>query len=336
MPVIRYLLASGHKVTVAGNDWQRRYITETFTGIDTIHLDGYDVWYSKKASGFLPALFIQLPRLLKIIKNENNWLKDAVDKYGFDGIITDNRYGLYHASVPNVIITHQVVPQSGWGWMPDKILQIAHDERLARFDNCWIADIEGEPNLAGSLSHPAKKPANATYIGLLSQLQKTTTSEEHLLVLLSGPEPQRSILSEMLWKQLKNYTGKIVFVEGSNDVNRKEIPGHITYFNRLTADKLTPLLAAASMVICRSGYSSLMDLIALNKKAILIPTPGQAEQEYLGRHLHREGVFYCTQQKNLDINSVLAAVKGFPFRNLGLNNAHEQYKAVVNDWLEKI
>jgi hypothetical protein len=302
----------------------------------TIHLDGYNVWYSKNSKGFLPALMMQLPRLTQTIIEEHNWLKKAVDKFGFNGVITDNRYGLYHDKVPSVILTHQVVPQTGWGKLPDSILQSLHDRRLRSFNDCWIVDAEQGPNLAGSLSRPAILPVNAKYIGLLSQHQHTAVSEEHLLVLLSGPEPQRGILSDLLWEQLKNYTGKIAFVEGSDNVPQRDVPANMQYYKRLTADTLTPLLAAASMVICRSGYSTLMDLLAMNKKAIIIPTPGQAEQEYLGKYLHGQDVFYCAHQQHLDIMASLNNAQHFPFKKPETKNVFEQYKTVVDEWVEKL
>jgi UDP-N-acetylglucosamine transferase subunit ALG13 len=336
VPVIRYLLEKGCRLSVAGNEWQRQYIENTFPGIHTIHLDGYNVWYSKNGSSFLPALMMQLPRLAHTIMQEHEWLKHAVDKFGFNGVITDNRYGLYHATVPNVILTHQVVPQTGWGKLPDSVLHTLHDKRLSCFKDCWIVDAEHGPNLAGSLSRPSVMPANATYIGLLSQYRRTTVSEEHLLVLLSGPEPQRGMLSDMLWEQLKNYNGKIVFVEGSNDVPERDVPANMEYHKRLNADKLTPLIAAASMVICRSGYSTLMDLLAMDKKAIIIPTPGQAEQEYLGKYLHEHDVFYCAHQKHLDIMASLNNTEHFPFNKPETKNVFEQFKMVVDEWVEKL
>ncbi len=333
---MRYLQQLGCRLTVAGNEWQRAYIEATFPGIHTIHLDGYNVHYSKTGIGFLPALSTQLPRLMQTISEERRWLKKVTDTFGFHGIITDNRYGLYHDTIPSVIITHQVVPQTGWGWLADKTLQLLHDERLNRFDECWIVDVKGTPNLAGSLSHSEIEPVNARYIGLLSQIENIPAREEHLLVVLSGPEPQRTMLSDMLWEQLQHYKDKIVFVEGSDEVQQRDVPQHIEYHKRLTADKLAPLLASANVVICRSGYSTLMDLIALKKKAIIIPTPGQAEQEYLAKYLHSEEVFYHAQQKHLDILASLNNVQHFPFRPLAMHDAFEQYKPAVDDWLQRL
>jgi len=336
VPLVRHLLAEGHRVAVAGNESQRRFIEESFPGIKTIHLEGYNVRYSSTYSGFLLTLLSQLPRLLRTIRHEREWLEEQVAAHGFDGIISDNRYGLYHSTVPSVIMTHQLQVQTGMGNFADQLTRQQHYSYLQRFGQCWVADVPGKPNLGGTLSHPAVMPPQARYIGPLSQMQQpeTFTGGSHLLVLLSGPEPQRTLLSDMLWQQLGTYSGKVVFVEGSSSVPpRENIPGHISYHTRLTQQQLQPLTEQASMVICRSGYSSLMDLLMLRRKAILIPTPGQTEQEYLARHLQEQGVFYTMQQKNFELNAALNAADSFPFQQLLDPGDYRLFVPVMDEWL---
>lgn len=337
VPLIQHLQALGHSVLFAGNDWQRQYIEKTFAGIDTTHLDGYNVAYSKHGGGFMLKLFSQLPGLLRTIKNEQQWLQHNAMSWNIDGIISDNRYGLYHTSIPSVIMTHQVLAQSGMGYFVDNALRRIHYKRLECFNDCWVIDVPGTPNLAGKLAHPDVMPANAQYIGLLSQVEPMPVSEKHLLILLSGPEPQRTLLADMLWQQVQQHTGKVVFVEGSDTITaRGAIPTHITYHKRITKEVLQPLIAAANMVVCRSGYSTLMDLVVLNKKAILVPTPGQTEQEFLGRHLHSEGVFYHAPQKGINLLTALKGAETFPSHKLPLANAQYQYRAVLENWLQKL
>lgn len=337
VPLIQYLYKNGHSVVFAGNEWQRNYITKTFPAIETIHLEGYNVHYSQSGKSFMFSLAKQLPGLLKTIMNEHNWLMQLTTGEHFDGIISDNRYGLYHPSVPSVIMTHQVLAQSGMGALTDNLLRRIHYKRLQQYGQCWIIDVPGRPNLAGKLAHPDVLPDNAKYIGLLSQIeQRRLNQEEHLLVLLSGPEPQRGILSDILWQQVLQHTGKVVFVEGSDNVHRKNIPSHVVYHKRVTKEVLQPLIENANIVVCRSGYSTLMDLAVLNKKAILIPTPGQTEQEFLGAHLHREGVLYCTKQKNFNLKDSLSGTAKFPFKKLSLNNAHQLYRPILDEWIKEL
>lgn len=324
----------------AGNEWQRNYISKTFEGIETIHLNGYNVTYSKKGSGFIINLLQQLPRLLRTIRYENDWLKKVVAEQKIDAVISDNRYGLYHPDIPCVMMTHQVLAKTSMGPVADHLLSKIHYKHIRKYQECWVIDVEGKPNLSGTLAHPDRMPENAKFIGLLSQIADedvSNLSEEHLLILLSGPEPQRSILSDILWQQACDLDQKVVFVEGSDNVTvRTDIPSHISYHKQITKETLLPLMKAASIVVCRSGYSTLMDLVALDKKGILIPTPGQTEQEYLGKYLHQEGVFLCMPQRLFQLKTALNQSGDFPFRKLPLKAGLHQYKEIVSKWLEQL
>lgn len=333
VPLIRHIRESGHTAVFAGNYWQRDYITETFGNIETIDREGYEVYYSKHRYGFMFSLFSQLPRLLKTIKEEHTWIQQVVDNHNIDGIISDNRYGLYHTSTPTIFMTHQVLAQTGLGNVADNLLRGFHYKRIQQFSQCWIIDVESWPNLSGKLGHPAKIPTNAKYLGLLSQIQPGPTSEEYLLVLLSGPEPQRTMLSDILWQQVKNHSGNVVFIEGSNKVNRTDVPQNVTYYTRVTKETLQPVLEKAAWVICRSGYSTLMDLAVLGKKAILIPTPGQTEQEYLGKQLHNSGVYYSSSQKGFSLGQALKEAEQFPFRKPDFTGGFDRYKVILDEWL---
>lgn len=336
IPIIQYLQSLGHAVIVAGNEWQRRFIERSCPAIETIHLDGYNVSYSRSAPGFMFSIFRQIPRLLKTMRKENDWLIEHAAKLQFDGIISDNRYGMFHKRIPSVIMTHQLMAKTGTGKVADEMLRRLHYKYLERFNKCWVVDVAGQPNLSGKLAHPKTMPDNAGYIGLLSQFEKGTTTidGDHLLVLLSGPEPQRSLLSDKLWQQVKQHNGKVIFVEGSNNTApRMDIPAHVEYHRQLTKTELQPLLEQAGLVICRSGYSTLMDLVTLNKKAIIIPTPGQTEQVYLAKHLHKEGIFLAASQRNFNLARAIASSKLFPFKQLALQGSFNNYKAVLDNWI---
>lgn len=336
IPIIHYLREQGHKITVAGNDSQLTFLNETFPGIPSLFLEGYNIRYTKNKAAFSLKILQQVPGILKSIRQENAWLKEQVRKHHFDGIVSDNRYGLYHEKIPSVIVTHQLQIQSGMGVFADSQIRKHHYKYLSHFDQCWVPDMPGKPNLGGVLSHPAVQPSHANYIGLLSQLQPAPTEKknEHLLILLSGPEPQRSILHELLWKQLAVYPGKVVFIAGTDNYDvPNNIPPHITYYGRVSKLHLQPLIETAGLVICRSGYSSLMDLVALNKIAVLIPTPGQTEQEYLAKHLHKQAIFMHVPQKHFDLQQTLKDADQFSFQTKLPLAGFELFKPVVDNWL---
>lgn len=283
----------------------------------------------------MPALIRQVPGLLKTIKREHTWLKEIVITHKVDGIISDNRYGLYHIQVPCVIMTHQLNAMSGLGTIADNIVRKLHYKQLEKFNRCWVVDVAENDGLAGKLSHPPLMPQNAEYIGLLSQAENVDeSSKADLLVLLSGPEPQRTILSQKLWAQLKGYKGRVIFTEGKATAKTpKDIPPHISHYTILAKEKLQDAIQGAGMVICRSGYSTVMDLVKLGKKAIFIPTPGQTEQEYLAKQLQGRDMFPYMPQDNLGLREALEIAAGFPYHRLNIPHAFDRYKNVLDKWL---
>lgn len=282
------------------------------------------------------AIARQLPKLLRTIQREHTWLQQVIAEHAIDAVISDNRYGLYSNNIPTVIMTHQLQVLSGKGKTADNLLRKIHYNYLERFGEIWVVDDHNSPGLAGIMSHPVTLPRNAHYIGLLSQQKKTEPKGAgYLLVLLSGPEPQRTLLSRMLWKQVQGYNGKVVFVEGSTTSAKPgDIPPHINHYLQLTRQELSPMLSGAELVICRSGYSTIMDLVKLNKKAILIPTPGQTEQEYLAETLQAQGRFISKPQNRFDLQQALIDVRNIQLTNNNYASLFEQYKQILDNWLQ--
>jgi len=252
---------------------------------------------------------MQVPKIVRSIKNEHQWLDHQLDTHQWDLIISDNRYGLYTTRTRTVFITHQLGIISGLGKLGDFLLRKMLYKWINKFNNCWIPDVAGDPNLAGNLSHPLSMPNHHTFIGPLSRLKMAQPlRDEYLLVLLSGPEPQRSILEKKLIDQLSNTDEAVVFVRGlPSSAPLMENRGRIRFENHLDAKSLSEMLSNAKAVICRSGYSSVMDLLKLKKRALLIPTPGQTEQVYLAKHLGALRWFVAQEQSKLDLKKGIAS-----------------------------
>ncbi len=344
LPLIHFLIQKGHIVLFAGNETQQHYMLSVFDNIECIDLEGYDVQYAQSKIGLLPKIIAQIPKIKRKIKRENIWLNNAVITHKIDAVISDNRYGLFHSKIPSIFITHQLKVRTGLGQFFDNMLQKIHYNYINKFNQCWVVDIAADSGLSGTLGHPTVLPkVKTSYLGLLSQCKIKANeiaekeAENYVLILLSGNEPQRSILAEMLWRKAIQSDRQIIFVSGSE--NTKEppfIPEHISYHKRLSADDLVRAIKMAEIVICRSGYSSLMDLIALDKKAILIPTPGQTEQEYLAKQMHKNKIFMAASQSKFDIQTSLMNATLFPFQRTHFENAFEKHKLVLSDWLQKI
>jgi UDP-N-acetylglucosamine transferase subunit ALG13 len=284
-------------------------LTREFPQLKVIPLKGYRISYPKKGTLFIPKILMQVPKIVRSIKNEHRWLDHQLDTHQWDLIISDNRYGLYTTRTRTVFITHQLGIISGFGRMGDGLLRTLLYRWINRFNICWVPDATEKPNIAGKLSHPQCMPNHYAFIGPLSRLNNAKPwADERLLVLLSGPEPQRTILEKKLIDQLSNTEEAVVFVRGlPSSAPLIENRGRIRFENHLDAKALSEMLSTAKAVICRSGYSSVMDLMKLKKRALLIPTPGQTEQVYLARHLGALRWFAVQEQEDLDLKKGIAA-----------------------------
>jgi uncharacterized protein (TIGR00661 family) len=279
VPIIKYLILQGYSVVVAGNSWQQSFFQSEIEGVDYIHLDGYNVTYAKTGIGLAIKILKQIPSILTSIKSERIWLQEIIEEYQIDIVISDNRYGLFSNKIPSFFLTHQLfiqVPIFG------KLINKINHQFIKRFTACWVPDNEGHLNLSGVLSHPSIN-ANITYIGPLSRLSKyqyqKKIAQNTILLILSGPEPQRSLLAHKVIAAVENsqYT---LHIAGANNLKSHQYK-QVSFLNNLNTNALLQAMSTAEIIISRSGYSTLLDLAALQQRAIIIPTPGQTEQVYL-------------------------------------------------------
>ena len=338
IPIINELLKRGAEVFLAGNETQAEVLLKEFPGLPVLYLKGYDIRYSNRGSNFLWSIIRQIPKIKRAIRSENKWLKELLMEYAFDAVISDNRYGLYNDSVPCVFITHQLAIQSPLGKWSERLLQKWNYKYISRFKECWVPDSEGNENLGGTLSHPANKPAiPLKYIGALSRFEKKEAKEKknHLLIILSGPEPQRSILEDKLIDEVVHYNGTADIVRGLPATD-KLMPStsQLHFYNHLPATELNNKLEEASFVISRCGYSTVMDLVKLKKKSILIPTPGQTEQEYLSKYLFRKKTAVCINQQDFSLSKALQEAASFDYHFTDLND--NQLKLAINNFVVKL
>ncbi len=307
IPLIRYLLQEGHQVVAAAEGPSAQLLQENFPGIPLLSLTGYRIRYSSSKWRFTLRILSQVPQILSAIRRERKWLQQMQERHHFDLVISDNRYGLHLSGTPCCILTHQLQIKSGQGRLADSLLRVLHYKMLNRFDACWVVDEAANGGLSGDLAHPPVLPPKAKYIGILSQFENravTGSVKEHkILVLLSGPEPMRGQLEALVIEQLRALSQYEITIVAGNPAGALpgDIPQHITYYTHLTAAGLTPLLAEATLVICRSGYSTVMDLAVTGKSALLIPTPGQTEQEYLAQYLQQKKYYYTVPQHRLQL-----------------------------------
>lgn len=333
IPLIRELEEQGATVIIAAEGIQQNLLKNEFPALQFIDLKGYRVHYAKSAAGLAGAILLQTPGLLWAIRRENRWLKKVVTRLKIDAVISDNRYGLYHKDIPCIFMTHQLAIQTGSGFL-NRIIQKINYRYINAFSACWVPDNSGNNNLAGKLSQPGRLPSiPVRYIGTLSRLYKMSVAPAYdLCILISGPEPQRSIFETTILDQLRHYNGRAILLRGLPGASALpgEYPG-LEIADHLPATELNRVLMASQMIICRSGYSSIMDLVKLEKKAILIPTPGQKEQEYLADILMKKHFFFSTPQKNFSLAAALQNAAHYPFVTSGRTN--ENFSGAIADLL---
>jgi len=322
IPIIRALLAKGCDVWLAGEGAQEQLLRNEFPELPFLPLPGYRIRYAKTARGLIWKLIRQGPKMQRAIQYEKQWLKKIVKEQAIDAVISDNRFGLYHPGIPCIFMTHQLLIKSAAGKWTEKIIQKINYRYINRFTACWVPDRESANTIAGELSHPPNKPKIPVhYIGLLSRFRQNQPPEKarsekkgHLLIILSGPEPQRTMLEEKIISEISHYNGTATIVRG--------LPGQpgiipstnmLQFYNHLSAEALNEAMQEADYVISRSGYSTVMDILALGKKSILVPTPGQTEQEYLGKFLLEKRTALCMSQENFVLNNALAAAAIFQY-----------------------
>jgi len=314
IPVIKRLLEHKNDVIIAADKLPLNLLKEEFPFLEFIRLSSYNIRYSQGKSQVFSILF-QVPKLLREIIREHKKVREIIRYKNIDFVISDNRFGCWTKKTKSVYVTHQLMVKMPKGL---KVLEypgfLIHRWFINKYDECWIPDFEGENNLSGDLSHRFKLSQNTSFIGPLSRFEGFVADldkEKHVVVsILSGPEPQRTIFEENISDQLKGKDFSVLIVRGRPGDNEKDSLDNISFVNHLSTNELGNAIANADLVICRSGYSSIMDLVALNKKAILIPTPGQTEQEYLAEHLKNNGLFEMIKQSELEslkplINSVI-------------------------------
>lgn len=326
IPVIRSLMKAGAETVIAADGPQLQLLRLEFPGVEFINFPGYRVNYSKRIPAGIHILF-QTPRLLFNVYHEHRKLKKLITSLDIDAVISDNRYGLWHRHTCSVLITHQV------NILPPPALRVFTPllHKLVRsvirhFHFCWVPDLAATPNLSGELSHGKSLPENTSYIGLLSRFSESPENEKEIkaydmVAIVSGPEPQRSIFEEMLIDQLPPDGKKCLLLRGlPGDQEIRPLRENLDVAHHLPSDMLGRLLRSGPLVICRAGYSTLMEIAMMGNKAILIPTPGQTEQEYLAETLDKSGIYLTCRQGNLNLKTAITEADRRPGLNIQQEN----------------
>jgi predicted glycosyltransferase len=297
IPIINALILKGFEPIIASDGAALELLKVEFPDLIHLELPAYNIRYSKSKWFFKWKIFTQIPKVITVIRKEKKTISKWEKYYNLDGIISDNRFGVRSSKLPSVFMTHQLMVISGkTTWLTTFI----HSYFIKSFNEYWVPDNEILHNLSGDLGHKNVIKNKTKYIGILSRLEAQKLPIIYdLFVVLSGPEPQRTYLEEILFKELINYEGKILFVKGKVEKEQKiTTKNNFHIYNFMDSRQIEKAFNESDKVLCRSGYTTIMDLAKLNKKAFFIPTPSQSEQEYLAKKNKHEGIApYCKQGK---------------------------------------
>lgn len=308
IPIISELLRHNYNVLLGSDGAPLLLLRKEFPQLEYIDLPSYHITYPKKGEFLKLKLFLKLPEIKKAVSEEKKIVKQLVDEDKIQGIISDNRLGVRSNKVPSVFVTHQLNVLSGnTTFFSSKM----HQKIISKYDACWVPDIEGAINLSGKLGHSKKVKFPVTYIGPLSRMCKKELPKNYdVLVLLSGPEPQRTLLEDKMMEVLLQSEKKVLLVRGIVEEQEDIVQTkNITIVNYLKSKDLEVAINESTLVVSRSGYTTLMDLVALEKEAFFIPTPGQFEQEYLAKELKVKGIAPSCKQNEFTIEKL----KEIPF-----------------------
>ncbi|MCB0756241.1 MAG: glycosyltransferase [Flavobacteriales bacterium] len=329
IPIIRHLLDIRQHPVIAASGRPLSLLKAEFPEVESVDFEGYNISYPQ-GSGMAWKMFRSTPQILKRIKEEGSELDGLITKLKLDAVISDNRFGLYSDRIPCVYMTHQVMIKAPFF---ETTLYRMHMNYMRKFNHVWIPDFEND-GLSGDLAHKYPKPFNGHYIGPLSRFSALNSEEKaDVLVLISGPEPQRTRFENLVLEQLKGFEGNVTAVVGTPDKEFDRTEGNTRVVSHLNAEQLQREIASAKLIVSRSGYSTIMDLAAMGKKAVFVPTPGQTEQEYLAKLFDGNGMHLAVKQGDFHLLKAIEKSKsysGFQPRKM------DEFKPVVDAFVTSL
>lgn len=328
IPIVKALLAHDFEVLIAADGRPLELLMKEFPQLEFVKLPGYNIRYPKNGNMAMSMLW-QSRKIWRGIKQEHKALQGLIADFEIDGVISDNRFGLYSKKVPSVFMTHQLKIQAPYF---EAFIKRVNYKYIRRFDECWVPD-SSDHALSGVLTQVNDLPIEKRFLGPLSRFESMPKTEDlAVLAIVSGPEPQRSIFEKLLRQQLKALERKALLVLGKPEVKIDEQDGMLRVLSHLDAEALNQAMVNADVVLSRSGYSTIMDLAALGKKAVFVPTPGQTEQLYLAELFYKNKVAYAMHQHELNMEHALKETHSYTgFQSVSSSADWEQLFQLFQD-----
>ncbi len=319
MPIIDQLLNAGVEIIIASDGRSLALLQKEYPQLSYLTLQSYQINYNSQDGRFVSTMLRQVPKIFYYIYQEHRQLQKIINQYDIDVVISDNRYGCWSKKAYAIFMTHQIfirMPQR-FRFLEPFLLRI-NQTFINRYNVCWIPDYpQSTQSLTGDLAHQQALPSEQyRFIGALSRFSPTLDikmqKRYELLIIISGPEPQRTLFEKQLLEQVLPLKRSTLIVRGITETDKEEsLNEWVNLVNHLDAKALNRAILAAEVVVSRAGYSTIMDLVALRKTAILVPTPEQTEQEYLADFFKQKKIFYTSPQHHFNLTKALEELPNY-------------------------
>jgi len=336
LPLIKTFLDRGDKVIVAAHDRAKMLLQSEVPQCEFVDFPEYPIRYPETRFFVTRFMFVVFPQMLKAMYKEKERLKKLHKKYQFDYIISDNRFCLYLKGVKSYLISHQLryklpFPITKFEALPEYFTH----SYFKNYDKIFVSDRDDPDSLTGELSHKMRylPEQKLEYCGILNDIKSNLNDKEKdidYFIIVSGPEPQRTKLERIIFKQVNSLPGKIVVALGMPEKNYKISQGNATFYTYLNRKQMHEFLQRSKFVIARPGYTTAMEMIQLDLKGLFIPTPGQIEQVYLAKYYEEKDWCHCVSQYKLDLSSAVDKAKKYQGFPKSLTNSEENVKTLVD------
>jgi len=328
--LIRALLSAGHQVSILSTGRALRLLRgELGAACNYINLPDIPIPLSRKALAFYVKMTLSLPMVFWTFQREHQFVHRLCRTQRFDRIVSDSRYGVFMKRIPSFYVVHslrQIVP--GRPKLIELMIERIQYRMFAGARKLIIPDQE-ENGLAGDLCHDVTffPRDRLEYIGVLSSVRRREVQPDvDYFISVSGAEPQRSIFEEMVLAQARGLKGRVVIALGKPDIPLTvEDDGRLAVYSFMDRRQQEEMMNRARLVVSRSGYTTLMELAELGKRALLVPTVGQSEQEYLGEYHERLGTMHAVNQNHLSLVRDVDVAEGY--RRIPLSHGTEESAA---------
>lgn len=331
LPVIRKLIDEGNALTIISHGRSLELLKKELgkKPLEYIEIQDYPMLLSENSRQFMAKSMIYWPTFIRRLHKGFLKISKIIEHNNYDRIISDARYDMYSRKIPSFFISHQMRIMNPLRInMFEKGMENFNLFFFRRFCGVIVPDYK-EDNLSGDLSHNLFKidEDKLHYAGVLSDFKKKKIKKDiDYLISITGPEPQRTMFEEKMLSHIDDLKGKIVVTLGKSENIEKFKKDNIETYSFLSKEEREDLLNRAKLVVSRSGYSTILDLAVIGTKALMTPTPGQVEQEYLSKYHNIQGTFYSVNQNKIDLTRDVEIAK----KTSGITRKCDVNKSVEN------